>query len=98
MAQREAAGADWWREGVRSRLLGRLGARFLQQGEKLSITKPISEMPFIWLHVHYLVWSSGQLCKGQLKKEAGSDAWRGQATAGKQESDPADVQPTFEET
>lgn len=32
VAQREAPGADWWREGVRSRLLGRLGARFLQQG------------------------------------------------------------------
>lgn len=78
-----AAGASW--------------SSFSAAGEKLSVTRPISEMPFIWLHVHYLVWSSGQLCKGQLKKEAGSDARRGQATAGKQESDPADVQPTFEE-
>lgn len=54
-------------------------------------------MLFIWLHIHYLVWSSGQLCKGQFKNEARSDARRGHVTAGIQESDTIEFKPTSEE-
>lgn len=95
-AQWAAPVPDRCREGMESMLVAGLEVSFLQW-RKMTYNKAHHFLRlFMWLHNHYLVWSSEQLCQVHFKNEE-SGAQRDQVTIWIQQSVKAEFELTFVE-